>query len=263
MVVYHKIKSKINQLLTIDTELDDLTQEQEKIKNESNVNIIPKIYCINPFDMKGLVSIFNGKIKPWIRFLKNIDDVDYNNDLDNLDEYISVDGTKISRKNDFIRHLTNKYSYEEPDSSTKLYCAFIEIYNYFVLKKYDDKKLINLYKFILHDIDIQYYDCNNPEYVSRIFDWENNRGKAVETLDIIKNPILVKIPDDKKVEIYENWEKLKHKDNKIYKKYGQKMFDIAIQIYNNKIARTINHEELFKQITNSPNTYREINKFFK
>ena len=133
-----------------------------------------------------------------------------------------------------------------------------------LLKKYDEKKLIDLYKFILQYIDIQFFECSDPEYVSRIFDWENNRGKSVETLDIIKNPILVKIPDDKKVEIYEKWELLKNKDNKIYKKnFGQKIFDIAIQIYNNQIKRTMNHEELFKPIIDSEDTYKEINKFFE
>jgi len=133
-----------------------------------------------------------------------------------------------------------------------------------VLKQYNEQDLINLYKFILNDIDIQYYDCNDPEYVSRIFDWENNRGKAVETLDIIKNPILVKIPDDKKVEIYEKWEKLKHKENAIYKNnYGQKIFDVAIQLYNDEIKRTIIHEDLFKGIIDSRDTYKEIHRFFK
>ena len=144
-----------------------------------------------------------------------------------------------------------------------MHSAFTEIYNYVVLKKYNEKNLINLYKFILNDIDVQFYDCNDPDYVSRIFDWENNRGKRVETLDIIKNPILVKIPDDKKVEVYNKWEELKRIDNKIYKNdYGQKIFDIAIQLYNNQIKRTINHEELFKPIIDSNDTYDEIKKFF-
>ena len=55
-----KLKERISQLLTIDTELDTLTQEQKKIKEKWNVNIIPKIYCINPYDMRGLVNIFNN-----------------------------------------------------------------------------------------------------------------------------------------------------------------------------------------------------------
>jgi hypothetical protein len=257
-----KLKGKINQLLTVDTEIDKLTQEQEQIKEKCNVNIIPKIYCINPFDMEGLVNIFNNKIKSWVEYLSNIDDFDL---LDEDEDYICKEcKIKISKKADFKKHIINKHAYTKPPANTKLYNAFIEIYNYFALKKYDEQGLIKLYKFILNDIDVQYYDCNDPEYVSRIFDWENNRGKAVETLDIIKNPIIVKIPDDKKVEIYEKWESLKHKDNNIYKKnFGQKIFDVAIQLYNNEIRRTINHEELFKSIIDSKDTYKEINKFFK
>ena len=255
-----KLNSKIQQLLTVDTDLDNLTQEQEKLKIECNVNIIPKIYCINPYDMKGLVNIFNDKIKSWTSYLKNLDDID---SFNNLNEYISKKGTKLSTQRDFERHIAKNYDYEVPDQSTKLYTAFVEIYNYFAIKKYDELKLIELYKFILHDIDIQYYDCNDPEYVSRIFDWENNRGKIVQTLDIIKNPILVKIPDGKKMEVYNKWEDLKHIENKVYKNnYGQKIFDIAIQIYNNEVNRKINHEVLFKPIIDNEDTYTEICKFF-
>ena len=258
-----KLKNKINQLLTIDTELDELTKEQEQIKERCNVNRIPKIYCINPFDMKGLVNIFNDKIKSWVDYLYNVDDFKESFDEDGQYE-CSLCKTKISRKIDFIRHVKKSHDYLPPDSSTKLHSAFTEIYNYFVLKKYEEKDLINLYKFVSNDIDVQYYDCNDPEYVSRIFDWENNRGKAVETLDIIKNPILVKIPHEKKVEIYDKWELLKRRENNIYKKdFGQKIFDIAIQIYNNQIKRTINHEELFKPIIDSEDTYKDIHTFFE
>ena len=258
-----KLKDKINQLLTVDTEIDNLTKEQEQIKERCNVNIIPKIYCINPFDMEGLVNIFNNKIKSWVEYLSNIDDFEglFNED----EEYCcNICKTLISKKGDFKKHIISQHDYTKPITNTKIHTAFIEIYNYFVLKKYNEQSLINLYKFILHDIDVQYYDCNDPEYVSRIFDWENNRGKGVEVLDIIKNPILVKIPDNKKVEIYEKWESLKHKDNNIHKKnFGQKIFDVAIQLYNNEIKRTINHEELFKSIIDSKDTYTEINKFFQ
>lgn len=258
-----KLKNKIKQLLTIDIDLDDLTKEQEQIKEKYNVNIIPKIYCINPFDMEGLVNIFNDKIKSWVYYVHNVDD--FKESFIEDGEYIcSRCKTKISRKSDFIRHLKKLHDYLPSETSTKLHSAFTEIYNYFVLKKYNEKNLINLYKFILNDIDVQYYDCNDPEYVSRIFDWENNRGKAVETLDIIKNPLLVKIPDEKKVEIYDKWEALKRRENNIYKKhFGQKIFDLAIQIYNNQIKRTIKHDELFKPIIDSEDTYKEINKFFK
>jgi len=257
-----KLKGKINELLTVDTEIDQLTQEQEEIKKKCNVNIVPKIYCINPFDMEGLVNIFNNKIKSWVEYVLNIDAFD---SFDEDEEYICKEcKIKISKKSDFKKHIISKHGYITPDNNTNLHYAFINIYNYFILKKYSEQELINLYKFILNDIDIQYYDCNDPEYVSRIFDWENNRGKSVESLDIIKNPILVKIPDEKKVEIYEKWESLKHKDHNIYKNnYGQKIFDVAIQLYNNEIKRIVNHEELFHSIIDSKDTYEEINKFFK
>jgi hypothetical protein len=258
-----KLKGKINQLLTVDTVMDTLTHEQEQIKEKCNVSIIPTIYCINPYDMEGLVNIFNNKIKSWVEYLSNITEFDLLFDED--EEYICNEcNTKISRKSDFKKHIISKHGYVKPETNTKIHNAFIEIYNYFVLKKYDEQSLINLYKFILNDIDIQYYSCNDPEYVSRIFDWENNRGKAVEELDIIKNPVIVKMPDDKKLEVYERWERLKHKDNKIYKKnFGQKIFDLAIQLYNNEIKRIINREELFKPIIDSVDTYKEINKFFQ
>jgi len=257
-----KLNNKIIQLLTVDTELDDLTPEQKKLKQECNVSIIPKLYCINPYDMKGLINIFNNKIISWVTFVDNLDEIE---SLDEQEEYVCNScGVKISRKTDFIKHITKQHNYSQPDSSTKLHSAFITIYNYIILKKYDEQTLINLYKFTLNDIDIQYYDCNDPEYVSKIFDWENNRGRAVATLDIIKNPILVQIPDDKKVEVYNKWEELKHLDNKVYKKdFGQKIFDIAIQLYNNQIKRTIHHEELFKPIIYNVDTYHEIIKFFE
>lgn len=256
-----KLNNKINHLLTVDTELDNLTPQQTKIKEECKVNIIPKIYCINPFDMKGLVNIFNNKIHSWAKDLDNLDELE---SFDEDEDYVCMHcKIKTSRKSDFIRHITNKHFYTQPDSSTKLHSAFITIYNYFVLKKYDESKLINLYKFILNDIDVQYYDCNDPQYVSRIFDWENNRGRTVETLDIIKNPIIAQMSDNKKVEVYNRWELLKRKPNKIYTSdFGQKIFDVAIQIYNNQITRAINHEELFKPIIDSSDTYKEIVKFF-
>lgn len=262
-----KVKNKILPLLTVDTEIDKLTEQQEKIKVKCKVNIIPKIYCINPNDMEGLVNIFNGKVESWISHLENINDLELKSikDLSDLEEYLTPCGIRINRKSDFIRHITNKYKYIEPKKNTKLNSAFIDIYNYFVvIKKYSDQELVDLFKFIINDIDVQYYDCSDPEYVSRIFDWENNRGRAVETLDIIKNPVLVQIPDDKKVEIYERWELLKHKENKVYKiNFGQKIFDIAIQIYNNKITRTLDLEKLFNPIIYHNNTYQEINKFFQ
>lgn len=257
-----KLKNKINQLLTIDTDIEDLTKKQLKLKENEYIKLIPKISCINPYDMKALVNMFNDIIESWVSYLK--DDNSEFGLLEEEDIYTCKHcDVKISRKSDFITHINKKHGYKILNDS-KLYNSFIEIYNYFIIKKYDERKLIELYKFILNDIDIQYYDCNDPEYVSRIFDWENNRGRTVESLDIIKNPILVRIPEDKRFEIYNKWEELKHQKNKVYKQnFGQKIFDIAIQLYNNEINRVINHEKLFKPIIENKSTYTEIQKFFK
>jgi len=255
----NKLKNKINTLLTIDTELDTLSEEQEELKTKWNVSIIPKIYCINPYDMEGLVNIFNDKVQSWMEYLTD------DNFCNDEETYVcKICKTSVKRLTNFKRHICEQHGFIEYNNTTKLYKAYIEIYNYIVHKRYSDTDMIKLYKFILHDIDIQYYNCTDPQYVSRIFDWENNRGKSVESLDIIKNPILVQIPHDKKVEVYEKWEQLKHKPNKIYRKdFGQKIFDVAIQLYNRKIERSLNHEELFKPIINDNDTYSEINKFFK
>jgi hypothetical protein len=255
----NKLKVKIAALLTIDTEIENLTPEQTVIKDRFKVAKIPKIYCINPYDMESLVKILNNIVVPWVKFIDNLDDIE---SADEEEEYVCTCKVKISRKSDFIRHITKHHDYFTTEQNSKLYSAFNEIYKFISLKKYDEQDLINLYKFIINDIDVQYYDCNDPEYVSRIFDWENNRGKSVETLDIIKNPIIVNIPDDKKMEIYERWEELKHKEHKIIKNFGAKIFDVAIQLYNNKFQRTINHEESYKKIIEDSNTYNEINIFF-
>ena len=134
-----KLKNKIIQLLTVDTEIDKLTHEQEQIKKKCHVPIIPKIYCINPFDMEGLVNIFNNKINSWVVYLSNIDEIDIHDeddiDIHNEDEdncYICKEcEIKISTKADFKRHIINKHGYTNPPTNTKIYNAFIEIYNYF------------------------------------------------------------------------------------------------------------------------------------
>ena len=259
-----KLKTKVETLLTIDTEFDVLTVEQHKIKQKYNANKIPKIYCINPYDMEGLVRIFNNDFKSWVLYLSNVDDID---SFEEKRDYVcNVCAEKVSRKTDFIRHVKkhdNILFDIDKDNKSKLYDAFQDICKHLILKKYDQDKFVELYKFIIIDIDIQFYDCTDPEYVSRIFDWENNRGRSVESLDIIKNPLLVQIPDDKRMEIYEKWELLKHKENKIYKSnFGQKIFDIAFQIYNGYIKRKIDYRDFVSKIIKNDNTYQEVIKFF-
>ena len=51
-----KLKDKILNLLTVDTELYPLTLEQKKIKEKCNVDMIPKIFCINPTDKPQITN---------------------------------------------------------------------------------------------------------------------------------------------------------------------------------------------------------------
>jgi hypothetical protein len=256
------LKTEINNLLTINLKLNKLTPELKKMKEDNpDIKLIPKIYCINPVDRKGLVNIYNNKINSWAKYILNIND--FNSFEEEQTYTCNICNVNISRKGDFKKHLIRQHKdiYLNDTTDTKLYNAYITIYNYFLLKKYDENKLIDLYHFITEEIDIQYYNCTDPVYVSRIFDWENNRGKIVQSLDIIKNRILVNIPDGNKEEIYVKWEKLRLKKYKFYNNYGKEIFDIAIQVYNNKIERVIDIETCFKVIIEN-DTYKKINEFF-
>lgn len=259
-----KLKIKVEQLLTVDTELDDLTPQQIQIKEDYNAKKIPKIYCVSFSDMKSLVYIFNNDNFTWFNFIDNPESFEDCEDYEDCEEYIcNVCKKTISSKSSFIKHITKSHNYQLKDYKPSNLCnALEEIYVYLRLKQYDEKTLSDLYKFILNDIDIQYFECENSDYVTRIFDWENNRGMTVDTLDIVKNTLLSNIPNENRKIVYDIWMELKGKENKIYKYFGTKLFDLAIQLYNNHIVRKPNHNKLFNSITNG-NTYTEIKNFFK
>jgi len=257
-----KLEPKIKILLSVD-DLDVLTPHQTKLKDEEHVEIIPKITCINPHDMKALTDIFNNKVKSYLDYVDNLTDL---NELDDDIPYTcKICKTVIAKRKNFMTHIAN-HDYKSSPVNSKLYPAFIHIYNKLVIKQFgsleQQQRIIDLFRFILDDIDIQFYECTDPNYVSKIFDWENNRGRQVESFDLIKNPLIVQIEDDKKMEVYEKWETLKHKKNPIYKNFGQRIFDVAIQLYNGKISRKLDKETAFKPIIYNKNTYTELNKFF-
>jgi len=258
---YPKLKEKIDALLTIDTELDGLTPQQTEIKEYYNVEKLPKIYCVDPNDMKALIHIFNNDNITLSNFIGNIESF---GEYEDCEEYICSEcGNKSTSKKTFTNHVIKLHDYSQPDGSSELYNALNNIDMYLSIKKYNKQTLINLYNFMLNDIDIQYFECKDSEYVTRIFDWENNRGMKVEFLDIIKNNLLIKIPPDKRQIVYNRWEELKRKVNKIYTNFGVKLFNLAIQLYNNHIDRKPNPDKLFKSIINDDDTYKELNKFFK
>ena len=251
-----KIKDRIISKLSLDVEMDELNEMQIKLKDEKNIDIIPKIFCVNPFDMNGLCDVFNSKCSD--HFMKHVDcDED-------SEKYIckickeSIIETKV------YRHLEKQHDIEcKSKNSSKIYTANETIYNLLSKLNYDEKTYKQLYNFIMKDIDIQFCSCTDPIYVSRIFDLENNRGNNVLILDVVKNYILVEIDDDKKYEVYDKWEEFKKQTNNIYKKdFGKKLMDVAIQLYNNKTGRKIDIDELYKPIIEAEDTYSELMKYF-
>jgi hypothetical protein len=245
----------------IDT--DGLTKDQQKIKENLNINIIPKINCVNPSDRTAIIQIMNNNVDLYVNAIGNMDDF-YGNEFDENDCcYNCKDcNTNVNRKSDFIRHLRKQHNYNDIPTNSKIYKAYEYITNYFKLLNYDEDTIIKLYRFILDDIDIQLFTCTDPGYIANIFEWENNRGKNVSKFDVIKNRIINRIKDEDKIEIYEIWEILKTKTNNTYEDYGTKLFDIAIQLYNNKFERQLNKEEIFNKIVYSENTYREVRRFY-
>jgi hypothetical protein len=227
-----KLEFKIKTLLTVDIELDDLTYQQQMVKHAYGVKIIPKIYCVSPPDMKALVDIFNAT---------------------------EITSTLPSTS------TTAASTVAKRDGSSKLYNAYDYIAAYGKARNYSEVQNVRLFRFVTNDIDIQLYDCTDINYVSRIFDWENNRGKRVESLDLIKNQILVKIEAGKRAELYDRWTELKNKKDTLQKvnDYGERMFDVSIQIFNNQVSRVCNHDDLFKIIVDAKDPYDAVCQFFR
>jgi hypothetical protein len=256
------VKESLKTVLIINELLYPLSKEKAELKKKYNAEKFPKIYCVSPSDMEALLLIYNNKVIPWSGFLS---------DKDNKEEkYVCNVCNEIkSRKTDFIKHLVKKHDYISYDNNknSNLYESYIFMYTYILSKRYSEDEIKDLYKFIMNDIEIQHIKCSDPKYVSQLFEWENNRGLEIEPLDIIKNPIMVSMPEDVRYIVYDRWENLKEKKpNNFKNKFSMKLFDTAIQLYSrntNKINRTIKNEELYAEIINSDNPYREIQKFFQ
>lgn len=267
-----ELKYKIKSLLTVNNSFDILTEKQLELKEKNGYEIIPRIYCINKADRIALTEIFNNEVDVYINYLNDYECLREREDEDHKFKCCHEDCTlennkyiyETSRKNDFVRHLINKHNFSDKSkNSSKLYNAYINIYISIKLRNFKDIDLINLFSFITKEIEIQYYECSDSNYVSKIFDWENNRGKDVQKLDIMKNQVIVNVPDEYKLEVYERWEGLKNRENKVYSKnFGQKIFDIAIQIYNGKIERKPLFGELYKKIIYNDDIMKSLGEFF-
>jgi len=247
---------------------------------------IPKICCIWPHDNNAIIDIYNT-YNPLIYYNNKIninneniyheeeeDDEEEEEENGNgkkeyhLYECKTCSNVSFSRKDSFVRHLSNKHNYMDKSKSrqtnTNVYNAYEFICETIIKKNYLLNRLKEIYRFISKEINIEVCKCDDLQYVSLIFDQENNRGIKVGGLDVIKNKILSNINDEKKDEIFNEWTCLKSSKHDVYTDYGQRIFNCAIQIYNNCILGKFNQEILFDNLINKndkESTYIEIKKF--
>lgn len=253
------IKTDAYNKLCVNTLMDTLTSQQEQYRIEYGDDTrFLKFQCVNPFDSRALIGILNG-IHQSIYEYVNIDE-DGN--------YICTKcNTKVTRKNDFKRHLIKVCeitTFSKKNDQTLIYDAFDYIYSKIATWNANETTIRRFYTFIMKDVDLQKYESDNAEYVSKIFNWENNRGTPVNGFDIVKNLILSHIPDDKKVECFDKWCKLKSIEHPIYTQFGERLFNIAIQLYNRKIEiRKDSVNDFSTIIEKGKDVYKELHIFFK
>lgn len=236
-------------------EFTDKQKEYKKIYKN-----IPKITCVCESDMIALLDIYNDRVVHWTQYIKNIDEYIENKDCS---EYTckECNDDKLYSHKSFIQHIKKKHNYQVSTES-KLYDAYYNIYNFLINYKNNEIFLKELYKFIVRDTDIQFYECYDETFVSRIFNWENNRGKSLEYIDIIKSQILVNIPPGKQNIVYEKIQQYRDISSTIYPKLGMNIIEISIQIYNKKITRKVDYNYEFKSIIESQDVYEGINNLF-
>tara|TARA_B110000444_G_scaffold45799_1_gene41717 strand:- start:1592 stop:3679 length:2088 start_codon:yes stop_codon:yes gene_type:complete len=270
-----KIVNRITKVVELDTDEDLDLDEDSSI-------ILPRVRCVSPRDKLILSEIFND-YEPLTNHQNQSSSIDGKIQCRHCDEVITGERNDA----DFRRHLIKTCKKISPDSRSKMKTIeknigkvkkvemlhAYELISYYIV---DNCKTLNHVNervgLILNDYLINVKTCSSLEYVSKLYNFENNRGQQMQTIDVVKNYILTNIPDDKKEEIFEKWDKLKNQKEfgaPIYGEYGYKVFKSAIQIYNKHIIIS-NHklyeEEDFKQLIDYNDkqiTYNNTIKYLK
>lgn len=268
------VEKLITQICRV-TELD--TNENFELDDESTI-IHPRVNCVSPLDKKTLMSIIND-YEPLVNF-QDCEFSKYDNGRIRCRHCGEIVGCERGIS-DFRRHLVKSCKVTSKESQNKLIQTeknlgsvksnnLLNAYErlcYFIFKKFttlDDIK--NCIHLLLHDYMLNVKSCTDLDYVSKLYNYENNRGEKMATIDVVKNYILTNIPDDRKFEIFTRWEDLKNqKKNDIYgNDYGNKIFRTAIQIYNKHIAVVMTEESEYKKLidyNSKKNTYENTVKY--
>jgi len=244
----------------------ELIEKYKEIKNPK----IPKLTCINYYDREAMFLILNNQFKMFSIYIKNIKDFEDDDGYliyeENETYCCSICSHISKKKSNFIKHIADKHKYNKLLNSN-IYNGYEFIYNMINYNNYTQDQLYDLFYFIIKDINIQLITSSDEIYISRIFEYENNRGKNVSYPDIVKNQILAHITPENQVKIYNEWQKLTELQNSVYKEFGKKIKEVAIQSYNNNITKTINYIDQFKSIIDHNNThnntFNNVIKYFK
>tara|TARA_B110000240_G_scaffold165996_1_gene187055 strand:+ start:62 stop:1996 length:1935 start_codon:yes stop_codon:yes gene_type:complete len=266
------VEKIINQITKV-VELD--TDEDFDLDEESSI-ILPRIRCVSPRDKITLSEIFND-YEPLTNHQNHSFSIDGKIQCRHCDAVIAGGERNDA---DFRRHLIKTCKGISQDSRSKMSKKEIgtvkknemlnayELLSYYIYNKCKTLTDVNdRVRLILHDYLVNVKSCTSLEYVSKLYNFENNRGEKMQPIDVVKNYILTNIPDEKKMEIFTKWDKLKNgKEHAIYREYGYKIFKVAIQIYNNRIFQKSDEEEDYKQLIDYKDkqvTYKNTTKYLE
>ena len=260
--LYPELQQQIFQKLILNIYEHEITTEHERMRNKyyGDENFrFPKVWCVNPYDNEALLTIVNEIYKSRGQYFTILE----NNDQEI--QQCSICNTPVSHENSFERHLKKKHpeikNYERPNKFSNIFNAFDKIMSLVKGLGYDKRKIVEFYNFILSSIDFQVYESSNIEYVSRIFEWENNRGKRVSDSDIVKNLLLSDTPEEYRMDVYLQWTQIKSKTRKQQKNYGEKLMNCAIQLYNMKFKQKTTIDD-YRTLIDGEKTYSNTLRLF-
>ena len=237
-------------------EIDISEEDNQERRNEFSDSRVPRVRCVYKNDREALSKIVNKKFLHKNEYTRN-DEGKYTCQQTG-DTFTSI--TSLERH---VKHWTN---------TSCLYKAYEAAYNtldtFFKENENQinkEKYVVELYNFIIDQINVNVQTCEDPDHASILFEQCNNRGASVETLDIIKNFIIRNLRlEAEKQEVFDRFDTLRNTSSSVTSKYGDKLFTIAVQIMNGELTRKAELPRNFNEaIINQANCYEKCMEFFQ
>lgn len=208
--------------------IDDLYDGQQRI-----LSLVMVLYSLS--ETKGIEEDLKQSILKLLTNNRYDDNISEDVQCKFNERYKNLSNVKIPRL-----HCVSPYDQDAlvyilngTDPSMDNKSKLIQTYN--ICKRFFEENVsltdtADWWRYLSADITFTRYVYSDEEYAANRFEWLNNRGLELSHLDLVKNKIIVRLGDDKKVVFYNKWEELRHKD-----KYATKIYDVAIQIYCKKM----------------------------